>query len=365
MARRKSKTAAVVTALPLHVSVADAEWRPFVRQWLEHSGCQLSPAARGDWEVTLSPGLARRWRRRRVRLVFDPSRPSLPRGAWFSAPGSAAGQRLLEAAREESCLSRRTALPKVPGAPPEGFASVCRLRGLRWGEARLGPVRYVSRVALHLGLSLWGGLPEQEHWVLVTDDSGEPVERASGRELGGLRSREGWPPHWDAPDLSRRAGLWSRMRAGLEGLLTERQAEWEQTVTRQRDEELRRLRGFFAARLSEEEERARRRQPGADEAAVNGGDATSIKLEWDRRSAEVEARWAVRLEARLWGIVDWAWPVAELDQELRAGAMHVRLRGRVDVARGLPGLPACPGCARPAELLVRSHGGVGCVHCAA
>ena len=48
----------------------------------------LRDAARGDWEVELSPGLRHRWRRQRVRLVFDPQRATLPRGAWFTAPGS-------------------------------------------------------------------------------------------------------------------------------------------------------------------------------------------------------------------------------------------------------------------------------------
>src|SRR5436309_12541666 len=139
--------------------VDSAAWREFVGRWLEAQGCHVGEAARGDWEVALSPELQRRWRRQRVRLVFDPLRPTLPRGAWFTAPGSAAGRKLLEAAIEVPQITRRTALARVPGAPEEGLASVCKVRGLSWGHSRLGPVRYDRRVAFHGVVTGWGGLP--------------------------------------------------------------------------------------------------------------------------------------------------------------------------------------------------------------
>ncbi|MEY4374918.1 MAG: hypothetical protein RL760_1085, partial [Candidatus Eisenbacteria bacterium] len=113
------------------------EWRRFVGRWLEAHDCKVEQAPRGDWEVELSPDLQKRWRRQRVRMVFDPSRPTVPRGAWFIAPGSNAGRRILEAALSEPLFTRRTALAHVPGAPEDGFASVCRVRGLTWGPARL------------------------------------------------------------------------------------------------------------------------------------------------------------------------------------------------------------------------------------
>src|SRR5690242_9179323 len=131
----------VVVRAPSASPTLPPEWRAFVGRWLEAAGCTVSDAARGDWEVDLSPALRRRWRRQRVRLVFDPQRPTLPRGAWFTAPGSGAGRKLLEAALEDPVCTRRTALAQVPGAPEEGIASVCRVRGLTWGPARLGPVR--------------------------------------------------------------------------------------------------------------------------------------------------------------------------------------------------------------------------------
>ena len=82
------------------------DWRRFVGRWLEAHHCKVEAAPRGDWEVELSPELQRRWRRQRVRLVFDPARPTVPRGAWFTAPGSAGGRRILEAALAEPLCTR-------------------------------------------------------------------------------------------------------------------------------------------------------------------------------------------------------------------------------------------------------------------
>jgi hypothetical protein len=72
----------------------------------------------------------------------------------------------------------------------------------------------------------------------------------------------------------------------------------------------------------------------------------------------------MRTEVRLWGIEEWSWPVAHLEQELRSGAMHVKLQADVDVARGRPALPGCPTCGAPAEMLVRAHGTACCAACA-
>jgi len=116
--------------------------------------------------------------------------------------------------------------------------------------------------------------------------------------------------------------------------------------------------------VEEEEERSRRRVAGNDVHDLEGGDATSLKLEWERRAAEVCHRWALRTEVRWWGVTEWAWPVLELEQELKAGAMRVRLTSRVDAARGRPALPLCPGCQTPAEMLVRARGSIACPACA-
>jgi hypothetical protein len=131
-----------------------------------------------------------------------------------------------------------------------------------------------------------------------------------------------------------------------------------------RDDELDRLGAFFSARIEEEEERLRRRAAHPEDSDLAHGDATSLKLEWERRAAEVRQRWAIRTEIRLWGLVEWSWPVAELEQEVRAGAVHVKLVSQVDVARGVPALPACPTCSAQAEMLVRSRGTVTCAQCA-
>jgi hypothetical protein len=350
-----------------------APWRDFVGRWLTAAGCTVSDAARGDWEVALAPALQKRWRRQRVRLVFDPARPTLPRGAWFTAPGSGGGRRILDAAAEEPMVTRRTALVQVPGAPADGLASVCRVRGLTWGAPRLGPVRYERRAVFHLVVTLWGGLPAQESWVMLVGPDGELLEWERGRrdhqvghgtELRDVRSREGLYQISEPLAAEACERLTARAREHLDVMLTRREQEWERSVDRLREDELARLASFFSARIEEEEERTRRRGTNGEESEMEGGDATSLKLEWERRAAEVRSRWALRTEVRLWGLEEWSWPVADLEQELRAGAIRLKLESRVDVARGRPALPACPGCGAPAEMLVRARGAVACVRCA-
>jgi hypothetical protein len=354
----------VTVRSPVAPPTLPPEWRAFVGRWLEAAGCTVSDAARGDWEVDLSPALRRRWRRQRVRLVFDPQRPTLPRGAWFTAPGSGAGRKLLEAALEDPVCTRRTALAQVPGAPEAGIASVCRVRGLTWGPARLGPVRYERRVAFHAVLTRWGGLPLQEPWVVLLGPDGACLETVQGSQVPDIRTREGLYQISEPPSDEQRVQWMQQARGALDQLLDDREHEWERGIARLRDDELGRLGAFFSARIEEEEERLRRRASHPEDPDLAHGDATSLKLEWERRAAEVRQRWALRAELRLWGIEEWSWPVADLEQELRAGAVHVRLTSRVDVARGKPELPCCPGCGAPAEMLVRARGAVGCARCA-
>jgi len=352
------------TAIPAGTPIElPAGWREFVGQWLKSVGCQVSDAARGDWEVDLSPWLQRKWRRQRVRLVFDAQRSTLPRGAWYTAPGSLGGRKLLDAALEEPLCAQRTALAQVPGAPEKGIATVCRVRGLSWGPARLGPVRYERRLAFHAVMTRWGGLPSQESWVVLVDADGALVEAARGYELPDLRTREGLYQISESLTDDRKDTWMANARRHLEELVEDREHEWEREIARHRDDELSRLGGFFSARIEEEEERLRRRT-SSEETELEGGDATSLKLEWERRAAEVRQRWAIRSEVRLWGLEEWSWPVADLEQEVRAGAMHVRVHSQVDVARGQPALPACPTCGAKAEMLVRARGSVGCVLCA-
>jgi len=357
VAIQPTNAAAVLPAL-------SPEWRAFVGRWLEASGCTRRDAARGDWEIELSPALRRRWRRQRVRLVFDPQRATLPRGAWFTAPGSGAGRRILEAALETPVISRRTALAQVPGAPDDGLASVCKVRGLSWGPPRLGPVHYQRRMGFHGVVTRWGGLPLQEYWSILIGPDGRCLESVLGLTLPELRPREGLYQINDSLSAEERERWMGWARAAIDGLVAEREHEWERKITRLRDDELDRLGAFFSARIEEEEERLRRRASHPEDSDLSHGDATSLKLEWERRAAEVRQRWAIRTEIRLWGLVEWSWPVAELEQEVRAGAVHVKLTSQVDVARGMPALPGCPNCGTPAEMLVRSHGMVTCARCA-
>jgi len=355
---------ASATGVPHGETAAEQpEWRAFVGRWLAIAGCTVEDAPRGDWEVELAAPLQKRWRRQRVRLVFDPARPTVPRGAWFTAPGSSAGRRILDAALAEPAFTRRTALAQVPGAPADGLAGVCKVRGLTWGAPRLGPVRYERRVAFHAVITRWGGLPWQEQWVVLVGSGGEVLERAQAPQVPEVRPREGLYQMGEELEPALRERWLQSARETLETLAGEREREWEVAVGRLRDDELERLGAFFSARVEEEEDRLRRRV-GHDEHELEHGDATSLKLEWERRAAEVRQRWEMRTEIRLWGLEEWSWPVADLEQELKAGAVRVKLRSQVDVARGRPALPACPTCGTPAEMLVRAHGHVACARCA-
>lgn len=199
---------------------------------------------------------------------------------------------------------------------------------------------------------------------MLLGPDGDLLEWVRGSELADVRSREGLYQIADALPAEACDHLGDRLREHVAVLLGRREVEWEKAVGRQREDELSRLANFFAARIEEEDERTRRRGPNGDESEMHDGDATSLKLEWERRAAEVRHRWALRTEVRMWGLEEWSWPVADLEQELRAGAVRHRLTSRVDVARGRPSLPACPRCGAQAEMLVRARGGVACEHCA-
>jgi hypothetical protein len=200
--------------------------------------------------------------------------------------------------------------------------------------------------------------------VLLLAPDRSLVEWARAPELGELRARDGLYQIHDTLTPEQCDAFGEAARVHFEALLDDREREWERQVGRLRDDELQRLSAFFAARVEEEEERSRRRTPNAEVHDLEGGDTTSLKLEWERRAAEVRSRWALRTEVRVWGVEEWSWPVADLEQELKAGAVRVRVNSRVDVARARPALPPCPNCGTPAEMLVRARGGVVCVRCA-
>src|SRR5438132_880826 len=50
----------VVVISPSALPPLPPEWRAFVGHWLESAGCVIRDAARGDWEIELSPALRRR-----------------------------------------------------------------------------------------------------------------------------------------------------------------------------------------------------------------------------------------------------------------------------------------------------------------
>jgi hypothetical protein len=199
--------------------------------------------------------------------------------------------------------------------------------------------------------------------VLLLDGSGACLERrARHRAARPAGARRALPDRRRARAEEREA--WgAHAKVHFERLLEEREEEWERAVARSRDDELARLGAFFTARIEEEEERLRRRTGNGEEAEIEHGDATSLKLEWERRAAEV--RPALGAAHRAAGVGRLGVVVA--GRGARAGAARGRgaraRQSHVDVARGRPALPACPSCGHAAEMLVRARGSVACERC--
>jgi hypothetical protein len=158
--------------------------------------------------------------------------------------------------------------------------------------------------------------------------------------------------------------LAARVREQLETLLDQREEEFERAVGRLREDELGRLATFFATRIEEEEERSRRRTTNGDhESEMEGGDATSLKLEWERRAAEVRQRWALHTEVRIWGLEEWAGRSPSWSRSC------ARERCASDSPAGWTSRAACLDCL-PARLRCAggnaraARGAVACVLCA-
>ena len=171
-----------------------------------------------------------------------------------------------------------------------------------------------------------------------------------------VRSREGLYQMEEEPEPGQRARWLAVTRAHFERLLEEREQDWEQQMGRLRDAELERLGAFFSARLEEEQERLRRRTSGGDVTELEQGDSTTIKLEWDRRAAEVRARWAIRTEVRVWGLGSGPGRWRSWSRSCAPGRCTCGSGAPWTWPAARPSLPACPSCGSPAEMLVRVHG---------
>jgi len=135
------------------------------------------------------------------------------------------------------------------------------------------------------------------------------------------------------------------------------------TVGRIRDDELDRLGAFFSARIEEEEERLRRRA-GHDEHELEHGDATSLKVEWERRAAEVRQRWEMRTRAALGyrGVVVAGRACSS--RSCARGRCTFKLKTVVDVARGRPALPPARRAGAPPRCSCARRGTACCAECA-
>ena len=324
----------------------------------------MLPAARGDWEsraVAGSPApLAPPARAPRVRSAAG---DAAARRVVHAAPASAAGRKVLDAAMASPGVTRRTALAHVPGAPESGLASVCRVRGLTWGPARLGPVHYERRVSIHSIVTRWGGLPWQEPWVVMLGPEGDFLEWDIAAELPNVRVREGLYQIPDPLTDAQRGEWMARTHASRPADARSRGGVGAERVTTPR----RRTRASRLVLLVAHRRRGGAAAPPYRQRRGLGDrgrrrDVAQARVGAPRRRGPPALGAAHRGQAV--GIVEWSWPVAEIEQELRAGAVRVKLTSHVDVARGQPAPPHCPHCDSEAEMLVRIRGSVACPQCA-
>jgi len=177
-----------------------------------------------DWEVELSQELQKRWRRgQRVRLVFDPARPTVPRGAWFIAPGSVAAGSSSRPRSPNRCARAAPRSRRCRAGPADGMASVLPRARIHVGPTALrpGPLRAAR------------GVPRGDHALgraAVAGAVGRPRRRRGrGARAHAGAARAGCPPARrplpDAEELEAelRARWLQSARETLEALTEERE----------------------------------------------------------------------------------------------------------------------------------------------
>jgi hypothetical protein len=339
-----------------------AAFTTFALDFLAARGATLTQKGKLDWDATLPADLAKKWRRGAMRLVFDSERVTLPRGGVFAAPGSIAGLKLLEAAREDGHVARFHAPPKegVDARTLAGEGLV--LHDVDAGEGALEPVRHVVLVGFHLTLTFTGGNPEQDLRSILADprvptfDFWEPEERKRAGLLPGF-------PEGFIPEAFDRRTLWTAAELWMERVLEPRALRWKKRAEESRDKDLARLNTFYQTRIQEERERRRRRRGEEGESDEIATEA-QLKLEWGRRTKAVRSRYEPAIEARLWAIEEVARPRQPVVYALRSGGKPVgSFEVEVDLATGALVRPPCPVCGRAAGEFWWEESGLACRRC--
>jgi hypothetical protein len=324
-----------------------APFETFAIDFLRARGAAAVERAPLDWDITLPVDLSRRWRRPSLRLIFDPTRATLPHGAAFAAPGSQVGLKLMKEAREGGHIARfhAVARPKVDARAIAGEGLV--LHDVDAGTPKIGAPHHALQLAFHTTLTFQGGSPEQDLRSILVDPRGPSFDfwEAEDRKRAGLV--DGFPDDFSPPGFDR-AALWQEARTWLERVLEPRAARWARKADESRERDLARLNAFYQTRIQEERDRRRRRRSDDPESEEPSTEA-NLKLEWGRRTKAVRARYEAAIEIRLWGIEEIARPRQPVTYPLTlegksAGSFEVE----VDLASGALVRPPCPICRRPA-----------------
>jgi hypothetical protein len=334
----------------------------FALDFLSARGATIEPKGPLDWEATLPADLAKKWRRQSYRLIFDPDRVTLPRAGAFAAPGSAAGLRLLELAREGGHFARfhSDARPGVDARALAGEGLV-----LHDADATLSEKdkpRQVVQVGFHTTLTFVGGSPEQDLRSILVDPRGpsfdfwEPEDRKRADLLPGF-------PKGFEPEPYDRAGLWAGTSAWLERVLDTRVQRWKKKAEENRERDLLRLNTFYQTRIQEERDRRRRRKSEDGDSEEPATEA-ALKLEWGRRTKSVRSRYEPGVEVRLWGIEEIARPRQAVLYSIASKGKRVgEFEVEVDLASGSLVRPPCPVCGRAAGEFWWEGSGIVCRRC--
>ena len=339
-----------------------APFEAFALDFLAARGAALESKGPLDWEAELPADLAKKWRRQSYRLVFDAERTTLPRGGAFAAPGSAAGLRLLEAARAGGHLARFHAIARngvdVRALVGEGLV----LHDVDQAAPKLGAPRHVLLVGFHTTLTFDGGSPEQDLRSILVDPRGPSFDFWEPEERKRAELEPGFPADYE-PGPFDRAALWAESRAWLERVLEPRAARWKKKAEEGRDRDLLRLNNFYQTRIQEERDRRRRRKSEDAESEEPATEAT-LKLEWGRRTRSVRNRYEPRIQVRLWGIEEITRPRQSVTYPLsRAGKSVGAFEVEVDLSAGSLVRPPCPVCGRAAGEFWWEGSGLVCRRC--
>ncbi|MGH7726349.1 MAG: hypothetical protein ACREOU_13055 [Candidatus Eiseniibacteriota bacterium] len=320
--------------------------------------------ARGplEWEATLPADLARKWRRPQLRLVFDPERTTLSRGAQFAAPGSLIGLKLLKEARESGHLARFHA-PVRPGVDARALAGEgLVLHDVDAADPVVHEPRWIVLVGFHMTVTFTGGNPEQDLRSVLADPRGPVFDFWEPEE----RKRAGLVPEIpEGIELEPidRAALWAGARTWLERVLEPRAERWRKRTDEGRDRDLARLNTFYQTRIQEERDRRRRRRSEDGDGEEPTTEA-ALKLEWGRRTKAVRTRYDATIDIRLWGIEEIARPRQPISYPLVRGGKKVgTLEVEVDLGAGALVRPPCPVCGRAAGEFWWEDAGLVCRRC--